>query len=350
MGDEARLAEGRGGFWEIRWVERDGQGGRRTRAVSTRQKDRALAEAVMRSFLAAGAEAEAKAGRVTVGVVLDRYQTAAVARGVGATQMGCLRALRGHFGAYAVEDLTPEAVLGYRQARGVAAGSARRELGALVAALGWAEKHRLVKDAPEIDLPAEGAARAVFLDEATERDLFALASRDVERNSRLGSGGSGRLSRTGRFVCVALDTGARKSAIQGLTWDRVDLTRRTIDFRDPGVRVTKKRRVATPIPDRLLPVLVRAAAERRPGADFVLDTDGDVKDGFGAFMDRHGFVDVTPHVLRHTRITLLLRAGVSVWDVSALVGASPKVIQDVYGHHVSDARLLGQANRRSAAA
>lgn len=351
MDSEARLEKNKSGYWEIRWTERDGSGGYRTRTASTRRKDRDAAEAVMRGFLAAEAEEAARraqGGALTVGDLLDGYVASAIAKGVGETQRGCVAAVRAHFGGFRVGDLTPEAVLDYGTARGVAAGTLRRDLGALVAALGWAVKHGKITKAPEIDLPAEGEPRAVFLPEDLERDLFDLASQDDERWSRVGKGNSGRLSRTGRFICIALDTGARKSAIQGLTWDRVDMVRRVVDFRDPTQRSTKKRRVATPIPDRLFPVLQRAQRERRPGEVHVLDMDGDVTLGFRAFMERHGFDEITPHVLRHTRITLLLRAGVSLWDVSALVGASPDVIQAVYGHHVSDDRLRNMANKRSA--
>ena len=307
----------------------------------------------MRAFVRAEAEiaaTTAAGGGVTVGDLLDGYAASARARGVGSSQMDCVKMLRSHFAAHTVADLTPEAVIDYQMARGVAPGTLRRELGTLVAALGWAVKHGKLTQAPEIDLPAEGEPRAVFLTEDLEEELFLLASRDTERNSRMGARSSGRLSRTGRFVCIGLDTGARKAAIQGLTWDRVDLARRVLDFRDPTVRATKKRRVATPIPDRLLEVLRRAARERRPGENHVLDGPGDVGSGFNAVMERHGFEGITPHVLRHTRITLLLRAGVSLWDVSALVGASPDVIQAVYGHHVADDRLRLLANKRGAAA
>jgi integrase len=93
----------------------------------------------------------------------------------------------------------------------------------------------------------------------------------------------------------------------------------------------------------------RTPAELAEAARYVLDGPGDIRRTWATFVDKHDF-DVTPHVLRHTRITLLLRAGVSVWDVSGLVGASPDVIQKVYGHHAADDRLRAQANRRANAA
>jgi integrase len=267
-----------------------------------------------------------------------RWGGRVVARGVGATQLVCLKHLDGAFGVLSPGGLTPAAMLDYRRDRGVSNGTLRRELNVLVAALGWAVRHKVIASAPVVELPPAGSARSVFLPEGVEADLWSLASQDLS---------FGRLSRIGRFICLGLETGARRAAIEGLTWDRVDLVRRVIDFRDPGVRVTKKRRVATPISTRSLPVLQRAAAERRPGGGaWVLDNNGDIKKTWATFMAKHGFKDVTPHVLRHTRITLLLRAGVTVWDVSALVGATPDVIHEVYGHHVADERLRQQADRR----
>ena len=41
----------------------------------------------------------------------------------------------------------------------------------------------------------------------------------------------------------------------------------------------------------------------------------------------------TPHVLRHTRATLLLRAGVSPHDVGEFLGMSVKMVLETYGHH-----------------
>ena len=46
--------------------------------------------------------------------------------------------------------------------------------------------------------------------------------------------------------------------------------------------------------------------------------------------------DVTPHVLKHTGTTWLLRDGVDLWDVSGLTSTSTKTLEGVYGHHSPD--------------
>jgi integrase len=45
---------------------------------------------------------------------------------------------------------------------------------------------------------------------------------------------------------------------------------------------------------------------------------------------------VVPHILRHSRATHMLKAGVPLWEVSNALGMSVKVLAEVYGHHSPD--------------
>lgn len=342
MDHATSLAKNRSGVWEIRWRE-DG----RSKSLSARTTDRRIAEAVKRTFdrteAAAVVGTRSGAGGETVEALVDAYMVAAAKRGVTAAQGWSLKPIRAFFGAMTPDEITLGELEDYGESRHVADATVRRELVALRAALNWAVRNRRLGVCPVIELPAHGKARAVYLDEENERALFALAAGDANAG--------GRLSRIGLFICLGLDTGARRSAMLGLTWDRVDFAHGTVDFRDPLLRTTKKRRVATPITDRLRPVLTRYWGESgvgSSGAGTLVFGAGDVRAAWDAFMDRHAFDGMTAHVMRHTRITLLLRAGVPVWDVSALVGASADMITEVYGHHVVDDRLRAQANKRAA--
>ena len=59
--------------------------------------------------------------------------------------------------------------------------------------------------------------------------------------------------------------------------------------------------------------------------------------------------DVTPHVLKHTGTTWLLRDGVDLWDVSGLTSTSTKTLEGVYGHHSPDyQKASAKAFRRKA--
>lgn len=45
---------------------------------------------------------------------------------------------------------------------------------------------------------------------------------------------------------------------------------------------------------------------------------------------------VTPHVLRHTRATWMMFAGVDIWEAAGALGMSAKTLDKVYGHHHVD--------------
>jgi Phage integrase family len=46
--------------------------------------------------------------------------------------------------------------------------------------------------------------------------------------------------------------------------------------------------------------------------------------------------DVTPHTLRHTAATWLMRAGVDKWEAAGFLGMSVEMLDRVYGHHHPD--------------
>ena len=45
---------------------------------------------------------------------------------------------------------------------------------------------------------------------------------------------------------------------------------------------------------------------------------------------------MTPHVLRHTRATWLMKAGVDMWEAAGALGMSPEMVSRTYGHHHPD--------------
>jgi integrase len=147
------------------------------------------------------------------------------------------------------------------------------------------------------------------------------------------------------FIRIGLGTGARHKAILSLKWDQIDLEHGRIDFRVPGRVETKKRRPNAPINDRLLRLL-RAAEKVREGDHVIMHRGGpllSVKKAFGEACERAELPGVTPHTLKHTYITWLLRSGVSLWDVAGLTSTSAVTIEKVYGHHAKD-RLKSAAN------
>jgi len=333
-----RLVRNRSGYYQIAWTEPDSISGRaRTRTYSCRTKDRAVAESVRRTWLTATNIVNGLVVEQTIGDLITKYLQGHVRQnGVSASQEWSLRPVLAFFGSDFMADLTIDRINIYRGVRAarVKGGTVRRELGALRAALTWCAFNGVLPAGtvlPHIPLPPMSQPRENYLSEAEERRMWAVASRLAVRVST-----DIRFRRTGLFICIALGTGARSAAIEGLTWDRVDLdrTRGSIDFRLPGRKLSRKRRVVVPLSQRLRPVLL-AAKMLDPGGMFVLGTNGSTRRGFEMFREKHGF-DCTRHDLRRTFATLKAQRGVSMFDLAGLLGDNPETVSKHYAHHAPD--------------
>lgn len=152
-----------------------------------------------------------------------------------------------------------------------------------------------------------------------------------------------------RFFLIAFGTGARSRAIEELTWDRVDLQRRVIDFRLPGVNHKNKRRVVAPISDALFPRLEAMHTRRKDEYVIGLSERGrcvttyhDAKKVLRTMgINEAG---VARHVARHTFASWLLQEGVSIYEVAKLMGDTVGMVEKVYGHMQAH-HLLGAVNR-----
>lgn len=327
--EDTHLGQNRSGFWEVRWTERQADGTWRTRSASCRTKDRSKAERFRQEFVRDLNGVVREQSAPTVEDITAGYLAAAEGRRVGPTQEFSLRHIRRAFGPDTLAAITAPRLQDYRVSRNVKDGTLRRELGALIAACRWAARHKLIDPAsiPAVDLPPVSAGREMFLDEDQEREFLALAYGD--------SIGKRRLTRITRFVALALDTAARKAAIEGLTWDRVDLVAGVIDFRQPGRKVSKKRRVPVPIADRLYPLLGRAWLERT--SDWVCDP-GSIRSAWDTWLARTPFatMGLTIHDMRRTWATLAARRGVELWDIAGVLGDDPATVEAHYAHHRPD--------------
>ena len=331
MQDYLLKKSSRNGFWEIHWSTWDGKRNR-SHSASTRTKDRNEAEAVLVAFREQVLIDAARANSGTLGALLDDYEMHAHKTGKGYTQRTVIARVKSYFGAYSPVDVTDQLVGSYQTTRGVADATARRDLGVLVAAINHAvrrTKKLAQADAPFILLPPPGAPRDVWLDETQERAFWDLALAHSE--------GKPRLTRITRFVALGLRTAARKSAIEKLTWDRVDLARGTIDYRDTGIRTSNKRRAVVPIARDLMPILERAYRER--GFDPYVCGQGAIKSSWETWIRSPAlaeFAYVTPHVMRHTVATLAMRRGVPMPVVAGFLGDTMATVERVYAHHRPD--------------
>lgn len=326
------IRKNRSGYWEIRFSEQLPDGRWRSRSVSTGTADRSEAVRFKDEFLNHSARLSSVGVKPKLLDVIEAYETAKPG------QEFIVRNLKRGLGHLPVDLVTSEEVARYRAAReasGLAAGTVRRELTALGAALNWAAKTKFLngsvkrEDLPWIDKPAGGTPRVLWLNEEQEAEFHALA---------MGlSIGRKRLHRLTLFVGIGLDTAARKEAIEDLTWDRVDFVMGRIDFRVPGKRTGNKRRTVVEISRRLRPLLERARdewlARGAPAGEPVVGS-GSVRKAWERWVGSAGFAYpwMTPHLMRHSWARLNVRAGVSLFDVAAVLGDRYETVARNYLH------------------
>jgi integrase len=229
--------------------------------------------------------------------------------------------------------------------RKVTAGTARRELETLNAALNFAYREKLRFPIP-LTFPKKAPSRQRWLTRSEAAALLAGAlgfvpgAYDIRtRKPILWRRVAKPLYHLAHFILLGLYTGTRREAILQLQWqantlggwiDRTVLYRRGVDEEE-----TNKRRPPVPIADRLLPHLKRwrRSTFTRP-IEYYGKPIQDLKHSWHSARVRAGLDDsVTPHVLRHTCATWLLQKGVPTWEVAGYLGTSEKVIRDHYGHH-----------------
>jgi len=134
------------------------------------------------------------------------------------------------------------------------------------------------------------------------------------------------------FLLIAMTTGARKGAILGLTWERVDLERRRIDFTDPEIAITKKRRTVVPVSPDVIAAL--RMAKETAETSFVIEYMGSsIKDIKRAFADaaKKAFLPwATPHTLKHSVISWLAEDGFTADQISDMTATHPITVRRIY--------------------
>jgi integrase len=331
------------GTFYIHWTE-----GRRSKRESTSQTEEVAAQIYLGEWLKG--EKEDRIGAASsylVSDLWDLYYTRHLEKNAVDPDSAdtCWSNLKVHFGALTLPEVTQKAADGtdkieqyiaLRKKGTIGAcpgapGTIRGELGRLKTCFNWhADPKRATisaADVPLFDLPADSPPRYRWLRaEEIKRLMTSVVEWRVD----------GRLSRVERFLWLALETAARLTAILELTWGRVDFELNTITYNVPGRRITKKRRATVPISAALRPVLLQAYEER----------DGDLVCGYTSpsvvwhavqAVAKHAKVDdVSPHVMRHTAATHMLRNGVPIWYVAKILGDTVASVEKVYGHHVPD--------------
>lgn len=145
------------------------------------------------------------------------------------------------------------------------------------------------------------------------------------------------------LVIMLLDTGCRYSEAANLPWTAVNLEAGTLNI----YRSKVNNEDVLFMTDRLREVVRRRHADRRPDARYLFENKLGTARGYAAqaikkAMDRAGMNDpdvvkekggkVTMHTLRHSYASKLVKNGVSLFEVSVLLGHSDPKMKQRYAH------------------
>lgn len=309
----------RGGIAYACWYDRKAV---RTRRISLSERDPRAAHIAFAQFLSKGPDIYAPdyaIKELTVGQALEfYYQEHRKDRVSGPLFENVRTHLERHLGVLPIKDVdvpTSREYIRVRRAEGAADGSIRNELGVVATAAKHCVKHKhlVATDLPQIELPETSEPRQRWLSHDELAKLRAAAD-----------------PATRDFIDLAYWTASRKTAIFTLTKFQVKLAENRINLAKQGERKTKKRRPILPIVPELRPVVERLMKET-PGE--LMLPERDYNYWFEKACITCGFHDVTPHTLRHTRITHMLQAGIEPWVVAGYAGLTIDTLINVYGHH-----------------
>lgn len=207
----------------------------------------------------------------------------------------------------------------------------RRELSDLRAAVNHAIREHIVRPIVFPRLPRDGAPRTRWLTRDEFELMFAEAAKEYRTAEPLQ-----------RFLMIAYYTGARSGAVIDLRWDDIDFEKNLIDFTIPdngGVEVKRKPRAVTPMAPPLRHYLLQRLEAYDEVPEYVFHQKRDISrrvksvaKGFGTTAERLGLEDVSPHTLRHTRVSELRNMGMHSHQVDAFLAMSEQTQNRVYTH------------------
>lgn len=309
----------RGVFYAV-WSDESGQ----TRRQSLRTAEREEAERRLVDFR----RAKAAPTGSTVGDYVQAYLDYKEGRIRDIVRLrGAWANAEETFGHLRPDQITPtlcEEYIESRRAMGRSDGTILKEINVIRQALNWNKVQGTRFEAPSAPPPRDR--------HLTKEEARMLLDGCFQPHVRL-------------FVLLALQTAGRRSAVLGLTWDRVDFERNRINLTVVG-ETQRKRRATVPMTDQLRAALLEAKeAAQTP---YVIEYAGErvlnIKKGFAAAVARAGLEDVTPHDLRHTAAVWMAEAGVSFEEIAQYLGhSSPRVTFQVYARF-SPTHLRGAAS------
>jgi integrase len=217
------------------------------------------------------------------------------------------------FGNLRPDQITRKLCKEYMMKRKVKNGTILRELGALRAALKWFDPNTpAVFDFPKAPPPNDR-----YL---TRAEVKRLLDACIEPHIRL-------------YIILAITTAGRKSAILGLTWDKINFEAGRINL---GSGEANKRRAIVPM--NMTSERALEDAYKTSMCDYVVEYRServkDIKHGFSLTANRAGLKGVHPHVLRHTAAVWMAEDGVPMSEIAQYLGhTSTRVTERVYARY-----------------
>jgi len=299
------------GKWAVIWIE-NSQTRRASLYASVGEISRENADILFKQWVA-NESASQVTETVTVGVCLEAYFKAKGDR------VAYLSHLVKYFRSHLPEHVNQALVDKYVATRvGRSPSTLNSEINCMKTALRWAKNQKILKgDVPYFQAPPPSPPREVW---KTKEQIALLLKEMKAPHLRLAT-------------LLMRYTGARVGAVCSLPWDRV--TDSHIDYNDPTIPRTRKRRAFVPIHPELLPAL----QEARQGAltPFVIEYGGHkvegIKKGFRRAARMAGMPEVTPHVVRHSVATWMAMAGRSYKEIADFLAISEKMVEKVYAKH-----------------
>lgn len=132
------------------------------------------------------------------------------------------------------------------------------------------------------------------------------------------------------FAVMLLDTGARHEEIASIEWSRIDMEEKTIRL----IRGKTNNESTLTMTARLFEVLTRRSLNKDSEQYVFTNKKGGHRNysmfGFAGAVKRAGLSDVTFHTLRKTFASKLVRGGLAINDISAVLGHSSVVTTQKY--------------------
>lgn len=229
------------------------------------------------------------------------------------------------WGTKKVADISAATCRAYVSGRNAGA-SARRELSFLNAAIQhWKTNHSPMMPTPKIKLPPKPMPRQDFMSRS-EAARFLWHAR--------------RTPHLARFFLIGWYTGSRRSVITGLKWSMVNLETGIMQRKERGAVQTKKRSPPVKLGNRILAHLRRWRRMDSTATHIVSFRGNEIRRpvrSWERIRIAAGLPEyITPHILRHSRATHMLKQGVPLWEAANALGMSVQVMAAVYGHHAPD--------------